>query len=588
MKPTMSLAWKEWHEVRAFLWIGLGVFLGLPLIGGLEERFTQFHHFHIATAGWVVAFGGVLAVFVAVGATCRDFTGHLEDFWRSRPIGPMRWLLIKYIAGLTVVLTACIVPLIVQWAVARDSITQELILLYPFFWTAVYSVAFLAGCLIRRTAQAAMIALAGMLMLSFLPMILPPLRVFDVAGLIDGAGGYRLPARQYHCIAALLVLSLALLTISLLAVHRSWRIESGKKMMYGSVASAILILFASAAFQLGTNLPVLLEAPLPAGENVVDFASDASGTFVSTQRDVGKENEAPFKFPSRSIELTPSAIKLGKPTNSDAWFGYVNNSYMVSAPNDLSVRYLLNGSFWNFNTISLYIMRTRRGPAREVLQLWTQSKEVSSPALYAVQNRLYAIGSRLVTMDITQPLQPRVISDIPFGYSFLSETLPPMSDHLVVPVPPVSALTREDRLNVALKRIWQSVFDGHTLCGWSGEVLAEYRLSDLTDKSATFVKVGQYEPTMLERVFGSYRFGAIRLANGLLYVSEGGGFGQTFNAYITVFDTNGPTPMRPIAHFAAPNTWGLTVLPLPNGRALIGGNKIWLVGPPPGNYNSGR
>ena len=35
MKQLTSLVWKEWRETQAYLWIGLGIFLGLPAIGGV-------------------------------------------------------------------------------------------------------------------------------------------------------------------------------------------------------------------------------------------------------------------------------------------------------------------------------------------------------------------------------------------------------------------------------------------------------------------------------------------------------------------------------------------------------------------------
>jgi hypothetical protein len=36
-------------------------------------------------------------------------------------------------------------------------------------------------------------------------------------------------------------------------------------MMYGAISTALLILLSSAAFQLGTNMPILQEVDLPGG-----------------------------------------------------------------------------------------------------------------------------------------------------------------------------------------------------------------------------------------------------------------------------------------------------------------------------------
>jgi hypothetical protein len=86
---------------------------------------------------------------------------------------------------------------------------------------------------------------------------------------------------------------------------------------------------------------------------------------------------------------------------------------------------------------------------------------------------------------------------------------------------------------------------------------------------------------MLEQVFGSFdRYAGDTLSNGLLYCSQGF-YGGTFNPHVTVFDTRGANPMRVVGHFAAPG-YGMIACPLPDGRAIVAGSKLWLIGPPPG------
>jgi hypothetical protein len=79
-------------------------------------------------------------------------------------------------------------------------------------------------------------------------------------------------------------------------------------------------------------------------------------------------------------------------------------------------------------------------------------------------------------------------------------------------------------------------------------------------------------------MFGSRNIFSSKLVNGLLYVSDGY-TGATTNPRVDVFDTRGPHPLRLIGHFAAPGV--RTVLSLPDGNALVGGDKLWLIGPPP-------
>jgi hypothetical protein len=70
--------------------------------------------------------------------------------------------------------------------------------------------------------------------------------------------------------------------------------------------------------------------------------------------------------------------------------------------------------------------------------------------------------------------------------------------------------------------------------------------------------------------------------------TAGGGFAyvSTFNwttktPRVTVFDIHDPQRPRPVGHFAVPGDAPLVVCALPDGRALIGGRKLYLVGPPP-------
>ena len=49
---------------------------------------------------------------------------------------------------------------------------------------------------------------------------------------------------------------------------------------------------------------------------------------------------------------------------------------------------------------------------------------------------------------------------------------------------------------------------------------------------------------------------------------------------ITVFGIDDPAHPRPIAHFAVPSTHPLIVEPLPDGRAIVGGDQLFLLAKP--------
>ncbi len=115
-----AMVWKEWREAQPLLWIGLVVMLGLPVIGAAEATIFNSRRFEIFSSQWVMSLGGVLAVLVAVGITCRDFRNGLEDFWRSRPVKVASWLRVKFFVGLGVVLLVCEIPLVAELKFNRD------------------------------------------------------------------------------------------------------------------------------------------------------------------------------------------------------------------------------------------------------------------------------------------------------------------------------------------------------------------------------------------------------------------------------------------------------------------------------------
>ncbi|MGD0767748.1 MAG: hypothetical protein ABSB42_06075 [Tepidisphaeraceae bacterium] len=590
MKQLTALVWKEWREVRVFLWIAFGVFIGLPIIAGLEAMVQYSHRFEISTSPWVLGFGGVLAVFVAVGATCRDFSGHLEDFWRSQPVGITRWLLAKYFVGLAVVLVACALPLAIEVSIDRDKSALPLIVWFPFLWAALYGIAFLAGCLVRRTSHAAMLALAAMLLVYCLPVVIPPLQWLNVSTVTDFSTGMLGPwprvlgLSQLAFAAGMLGLAIAVLVLSLLAVHFDWRVGSGRKMMYASLSAAILILFASAAFQLGTNMPILRQIDMPMGEQVCRIHCDGNDGYVITRtgRLIAPTPDSTvrkYECNFRTVKLTDSGIELGNPIRVASQFTY-DLWFHVHAPgHPETIYYISNTGEEERETLWLNVAQLDKGIDKPAIRLWEYeqySPNDSWPLLYASGDRLYVIASRLITLDITQPLTPRVISNVPFGYSFGWARRG--NDSLTEILPPVPTLSPRQRLQAVAHPF---SFEGDTLCEWlrvnNDSTLLAYRLAQLTDTRAVFKMIGQYTPTLLEEIFGAPNPLDVELQNGLLYVSQYPG--NTENPHIDVFDTRGPHPLRLIGHFAAPGV--RTVCPLPDGRALVGGDKLWLVGPPP-------
>jgi uncharacterized membrane protein len=594
-----SLAWKEWHENRAYLWIALGVFAGLPALGGIEGLYQFSHRFEIQTVPWIIAFGGVLAVFVATSAACRDFRGRLDDFWRSRPVGTWSWLLVKFIVGLVIVLLGCMIPAALQLAINREHDATPLLVWFPCLWAALYGISFLIGCLVRRTAPAAMLGLGAMLLVWFLPMVLPPLRWLDVTELTDDTkplGPWQIifGSRQYTFAGGTVAIAILALVVALLAVRREWRIASGKRMMFGSIAAAVLILFSSAAFQLGTNLPILAEAKLPPNEQVQWVRCQGTHGYLITMRQVLRTRpNAITHQPEQYIALDPygrtfevgaGGIELSLPTKlGDSTWYQINQQ--PRSPQLPTVRYYVtNADDETDNDQPTRPMMLRVAEAdltnlRTSVPLWTweNRRDRYWPQVLQWQDRLFVIGRHLMVFDVSQPLEPKPLSDVPFAYRPVSQ-LDDVAEY-TLDLPLVPGLPARQRLELALRHVWNcSGLDGDLLCVRTKDVLLAFQLTDLTEASARLQRIGRYEPTMLERIFGVQQYGDLQLSNGLLYTASGrywpGGSG--INPHMSVFSIR---PLRPIAHFAAPGAG--EVCPLPDGRAIVAGNKLYLLGPPP-------
>ncbi|MDB5174896.1 MAG: hypothetical protein JWN51_3669 [Phycisphaerales bacterium] len=126
--------------------------------------------------------------------------------------------------------------------------------------------------------------------------------------------------------------------------------------------------------------------------------------------------------------------------------------------------------------------------------------------------------------------------------------------------------------------------DGDTVCEIDHGGLVTYQLVTPAPWPyqrggyAVFQKAGESNSTLLERMSDSNDF-RCTAGGGFCYVSSWSGTLRC--PRVTVFDIRDPKRPRPVGHFAVPNDGPLVVRPLPDGRALVGGRKLYLTGPPP-------
>jgi ABC-type transport system involved in multi-copper enzyme maturation permease subunit len=308
MKINLSSARKEFRQVRWFLFWGLVIFLVFPLLEAITS-YQKGHAFRTDMPEGIVLFlGGFFAIFTAVGIVCPELKKGLLIFWRSKPIAIWKWILLKYAVGLFVILIVCIIPIIMELVLhrfaspnRRQDFVYTVLNSHTFTIILIYSLSFLISCLIRKTTHAAILSLALMLLIYFLPVLVPPLEGFSIINLLFhfetpfrmglaeagnkyvgeglfGASNHQwgysygspkmawlhLPGGKalivhyisgyFLFILTMLAISLISVVLSALAIKRNWRVKMGQKLLCWSLGVVVLLIFSTIAFTVGSNL----------------------------------------------------------------------------------------------------------------------------------------------------------------------------------------------------------------------------------------------------------------------------------------------------------------------------------------------
>jgi hypothetical protein len=616
-RQIAALLWKEAREARWFLFVGLLVFLVLPIIGGLQAMSTYRYSFQIDAVIAVLPLGGLLAIFIAVGATARDLQDSLLVFWRSRPVGTVRWLLIKYAVGLAALLLVCQLPLIVQayledrqsWRL-MEALLPAMLWAHPFVLMAVYSVAFLAGVLLRRVAQAAMVAIAAELLVYFLPYVVPPLSfaTFPPMSREMLAAAHVIPLA-----GAMLGASLVCLALACIAVARDWRIEADRKITYWSIGLAALILIGLPAYHLGTNLPMLDQADFPTRPGIAPAVhrygwSDYRDRWVDyiTSSEAGHRAQVSTHGHAYTgivdVQLTGDRLRVSPPVG-DADYDVVFGDVPVQAS---------GGSAYRYKLVSQRVVgSSATSPADWMQQLVVLDSDLSvvnrvdlaphvdwvdwARGVRAIGKHAYAMGSkrrvddplkygpRTLVFDLSDPAAPRLIEvrdGDAFGGSFWSAAGSGAGDWpqtATVFLPQFPELSNSERLELALSHRGndeRSRRKGDLLIVLHATDLAIYRLMSHTDSMATYQLTGLCRASPLERLMRP---------RGERLIYGGGSAIYAVGRGITAYDISDPSRPRVVGHFNVPIAGDrLQAAAMADGRLLVAADKLYLVGPPRG------
>ncbi|MFG0248376.1 MAG: hypothetical protein ACF8OB_05770, partial [Phycisphaeraceae bacterium JB051] len=211
MKKSTSLKvlfWKEFSEARWGMYVGLLLFLLLPVL----EMTGKFNR---VVGAWNSSKGGIrwvldsellyvinycgyaFAMIFAVAMVCHDMSSDdSPEPWRLLPIKSSWFITVKFLAGI------CMLGLIWSVVVAFDAlvvISLEMIgsvnfksaliqwvgrlgmaIIFLFLSMGVYAISFAISSLLRRGVCSAIMAAAFTLLICFLPMMVPALERFNI------------------------------------------------------------------------------------------------------------------------------------------------------------------------------------------------------------------------------------------------------------------------------------------------------------------------------------------------------------------------------------------------------------------------
>ncbi|MHC4239382.1 MAG: hypothetical protein ACYSUC_06450 [Planctomycetota bacterium] len=567
MRSCMALIWKEWREVRWFLFVGLAIFLGFPLLEA-SRVYLRGHTFcSDIPDGMVPSLGGVFAIFVAVGATSRDLKDKLACFWQSRPVGIWRWAAAKYLLGLLVVLLVCCTPLVMQFFMFKAAHRQtrfisSVLFCHTFTLVLVYSLAFLTGCLIRSAVYAAIFSMAVGLLIYFLPMLAPALEGFSILSIMEqrplqlvrlgelgrgrpwfwvmrgivripGAGGWALRCNieflRYVVFA--LTCSAAGVVTAGIAVKRNWRVKVGQKLMFWSLGGVAFLLFLTFAFQVGSNLKCVEQVPLDSEgkRGVAMMACDGRQGVLLLHDETGRRIPNRPRYSLRRFDLSQKEpwigreFRLGDVPKYSWWRDTGKIAWSARHPEQV---YFLKREVgteedkWKLKELFLCTARLESGdgePAKVSRLDLTDylGENRNSWAIVLHDETIYGfLYGKLFLIDVSRPGSPEVTMVVE-GYKHPrhSETGGGGRAALCLRLVPAEVLSMAERLRItaemASPRPYVMACEGEVVAAVAQDFLRLYRFAGTEDlgngeQIAILEMTGQREPTALERWLDLY------------------------------------------------------------------------------------
>ena len=165
--PFTAVTWKQLREGGPIALAGLAGIIAIVSINlpawVHEGKLTNFGHVYSIIA---IVIGFIIAMMIGLGIAFYDVQPQITTFWRSRPINPDLWFWCKFITGLSVLLAAIYIPILLIAAFGDRSGIEDLNIreayLLPLGHAALFASAVAMLCLVRHAIYAGILSIAFM------------------------------------------------------------------------------------------------------------------------------------------------------------------------------------------------------------------------------------------------------------------------------------------------------------------------------------------------------------------------------------------------------------------------------------------